>query len=69
MADHKIGGLLVVRAAKWLGSSPKRICSKSSWRCWERANPARIAALVRNVLGELTKLTKAIFDAGGNIVA
>jgi uncharacterized protein with ACT and thioredoxin-like domain len=29
----------------------------------------RIAALIRNVPGELTKLTKAIFEAGGNIDA
>ena len=29
----------------------------------------RVAALVHNVPGELAKITKAIFDIGGNIVA
>jgi acetoin utilization protein AcuB len=70
MADHKIGGLPVMREGKVVGI----ITETDLFRIFlemlgARESGVRIAVLVRNVPGELTKLTKAIFEAGGNIVA
>ena len=70
MADAKIGGLPVARNGKVIGI----ITETDLFRIFPemlgaREPGVRLAVLVPNVPGELTQLTKSIFDNGGNIVA
>lgn len=70
MADHKIGGLPVVRASEVVGMITETDLFKIFLEMLGAREPGvRIAVLVPNLPGELSKLTKTIFDAGGNIVA
>jgi len=70
MADDKIGGLPVVRDGEVVGIITETDLFKIFLEMLGAREPGvRIAVLVCNVPGELTKLTKAIFEAGGNIVA
>jgi acetoin utilization protein AcuB len=70
MADHKIGGLPVVRAGELVGIVTETDLFKIFLEMLGgRETGVRIAVLVPNEPGELTKLTKTIFEAGGNIVA
>jgi acetoin utilization protein AcuB len=70
MADHKIGGLPIVRDGEVVGIITETDLFKIFLEMLGAREPGvRIAALIRNVPGELTKLTKAIFEAGGNIDA
>jgi acetoin utilization protein AcuB len=70
MADHKIGGLPIVRDGEVVGIITETDLFKIFLEILGGREPGvRIAALIRSVPGELTKLTKVIFEAGGNIVA
>jgi acetoin utilization protein AcuB len=70
MADNKIGGLPVVRNAEVVGIITETDLFKVFLELLgAREAGVRIAALVHNSAGELTKLTSAIFEAGGNILA
>jgi len=70
MADRKIGGLPVVRDGQVVGIVTETDLFKVFLEMLGAREPGiRLVALVPNVPGELSKMTKAIFDAGGNIVA
>ena len=70
MADHKIGGVPVVHDDEVVGIITETDLFKIFLEMLGAREPGvRIAVLVRNAPGELTKLTKAIFEAGGNIIA
>ena len=70
MADHKIGGLPVMRDKEVIGIITETDLFKIFLELLGAREPGvRVAALVHNVPGELAKITKAIFDIGGNIVA
>ena len=70
MADNKIGGLPVTRDNKVVGILTETDLFKIFLELMGAREPGvRIAALVPNVPGELTQLTKAISDLGGYIVA
>jgi acetoin utilization protein AcuB len=72
MVDHNIGGMPVV------GTDPQVvvgiITESDIFKIFlellgARQSGIRVTALVPDVRGELAQLTKAIFDAGGNIIA
>jgi acetoin utilization protein AcuB len=70
MADHKIGGLPVVRDSELIGIITETDLFKIFLEMLGAREPGvRIVVLVRNTPGELTELTRAVFEAGGNIVA
>ncbi len=70
MADNKIGGLPVVRDGKVVGIITETDLFKIFLEMMGARIPGvRVAILVPNVKGELAQLTKAISDAGGNIIA
>jgi acetoin utilization protein AcuB len=70
MADHKIGGLPVVRDGKIVGIITETDLFKIFVEMLAaREAGVRLSVLVPNVPGELAKLTRAIFEAGGNILA
>jgi len=70
MADNKIGGLPVIREGKIVGIITETDLFKVFLELFgARKGGIRLAALVPEVPGELAQLTKAIFDAGGNILA
>ncbi len=70
MADHKIGGLPVMRDGKMVGIVTETDLFKVFLELMGARDPGvRLAVLVRNVPGELAQLTKAILDLDGNIVA
>jgi acetoin utilization protein AcuB len=70
MADHKFGGLPVVREGEVVGIITETDLFKIFLEMLGAREPGvRIAVLVRNVPGGLKELTKAVFEAGGNIVA
>lgn len=70
MADHKIGGLPVMKAGKMVGIVTETDLFKVFLELMGARDPGvRLAVLVRNVPGELAQLTKAVLDLGGNIVA
>ena len=70
MADNKIGGLPIVQDNQVTGIITETDLFKVFLELLgARETGVRIAALIPNVPGELAKLTKAIFDIGGNIVA
>ena len=70
MADNKIGGLPVVLNKKVVGIITETDLFRVFLEMLGAREPGvRIAALVPNTPGELAKLTKAIFDEGGNIIA
>jgi acetoin utilization protein AcuB len=70
MADNKIGGLPVVREDKVVGIITETDLFKIFLELLgARESGVRLAVLVTNVPGELAKLTKAIYENGGNILA
>jgi acetoin utilization protein AcuB len=70
MADHKIGGLPVMKEGKLVGIVTETDLFKVFLELMGARDPGvRLAVLVRNVPGELAHLTKAILDLDGNIVA
>jgi acetoin utilization protein AcuB len=70
MADNKIGGLPVVRDSKVVGIITETDLFKLFLELLgAREEGTRLTALVPNIPGELAKLTSAIRDAGGNIIA
>jgi acetoin utilization protein AcuB len=70
MADHKFGGLPVVREGEVVGIITETDLFKIFLEMLGAREPGvRIAVLVRNVPSGLKELTRAVFEAGGNIVA
>lgn len=70
MADHKIGGLPVMKDGKLVGIVTETDLFKVFLELMGARDPGvRLAVLVRNVPGELAQLTKAMLDLDGNIVA
>ena len=70
MADNKIGGIPVVRDGDVVGVITETDLFKVFLELLgAREAGVRLAALVADVPGELAKLTKAIFELGGNILA
>ena len=70
MADNKIGGLPVMRDGKVVGIITETDLFKLFLELLgAREAGTRLTALVPNVPGELAKLTSAVRDAGGNIIA
>ena len=70
MADKKIGGLPVVRNGDVVGIITETDLFKLFLELFGGREPGvRISVTVPNLPGELAKLTKAVFDVGGNIVA
>ena len=70
LADNKIGGLPIIRDEEVVGIITETDLFKIFLELLGAREPGvRIAALVPNIPGELAKLTKAISDSGGNIVA
>lgn len=70
MADNKIGGLPVVNGGKVVGIITETDLFKVFLELLgAREAGVRLAAIVRDVPGELAKLTQAIFEKAGNIVA
>jgi acetoin utilization protein AcuB len=69
MADSKIGGLPVVRNQDVVGIITETDLFKIFLELLgARESGVRLACLVPNTPEELSQLTKAIFDAGGNIL-
>jgi acetoin utilization protein AcuB len=69
MVDNKIGGIPVVRKRKVVGIITETDLFKIFLELLgAREVGVRLACLVPNIPGKLTQLTKAIFDAGGNIL-
>jgi acetoin utilization protein AcuB len=70
MADRKIGGLPVVRDGEVVGIVTETDLFRVFLEMLGAREPGiRITALVPNVPGELARLTRAVFEAGGNILA
>jgi acetoin utilization protein AcuB len=70
MADSKIGGLPVVRDGALVGIITETDLFKLFLELLgARERGARVTMLVPNVPGEMAKLTRAITDCGGNIIA
>ena len=70
MADNKIGGLPILRNDDLVGIITETDLFRIFLELLGAREPGvRVAALVPNIPGELAKLTKAVFDIGGNIVA
>jgi len=69
MVDNKIGGIPVVRKRQVVGLITETDLFKIFLELLgAREVGVRLACLVPNIPGELTQLTKTIFDAGGNIL-
>jgi len=69
MADSKIGGLPVMNGEKLVGIITETDLFKSLLELLGgRRSGVRVAVAVPAVKGELSKITTAIFEAGGNIV-
>lgn len=70
MADNKIGGLPVMRDGKVVGIITETDLFKLFLELLgARESGVRVAVLVKDVPGQLARLTKAIAEKGGNIVA
>jgi acetoin utilization protein AcuB len=70
MVDNKIGALPVVRNNELVGIITETDLFKIFIEILgARESGARFSVLVPNVPGELAKITKTIFEMGGNIVA
>jgi acetoin utilization protein AcuB len=70
MVDRKIGGLPVMAGDALVGIITETDLFKVFLELLgARERAVRVSALVNNVPGELARLTKAIFEAGGNILA
>jgi len=70
MADNKVGGLPVVRDSKVVGIITETDLFKIFLEMLgARERGVRLSVMVPNVIGELAKLTKSIFEVGGNILS
>ncbi len=70
MADSKIGGLPVVRSGSLVGIITETDLFKLFLELLGAREPGvRVTAFVQNVPGEMAKLTRAVADCGGNIIA
>jgi len=70
MADSKIGGLPVVRDGALVGIITETDLFKLFLELLgARERGVRVTMLVPNIPGEMAKLTRAITDCGGNIIA
>lgn len=70
MADNKVGGLPVVRDGGVVGIITETDLFKIFLEMLgARHAGIRISVLIKNVPGKLSELTRAIYQAGGNIVA
>lgn len=70
MADNKVGGLPVVRGSKVVGIITETDLFKIFLEMLgARERGVRLSVMVPNMIGELAKLTKSIFEAGGNILS
>jgi acetoin utilization protein AcuB len=70
MADNKIGGLPVVRDGAVVGIITETDLFKLFLELLgAREKGVRVTMLVRNVIGELAKITQAVAAGGGNIMA
>jgi len=70
MVDRKVGGLTVVRDGEVVGIVTETDLFKVFLEMLGAREPGvRIAVLIPNVSGELARLTKAIYETGGNILA
>ena len=70
MADNKIGGLPLMRGDKVVGIITETDLFKLFLELLgAREEGVRVTMIAPDVPGELAKITKAIADAGGNIVA
>ena len=70
MADNKIGGLPVVGDDEVVGIITETDLFKIFLELMGAREPGiRLSVLVPNVPGELSRLSKAIYDVGGNVVA
>ncbi|MFZ2489170.1 MAG: CBS domain-containing protein [Anaerolineae bacterium] len=70
MIDNKIGGLPVTLDGKVVGMITETDLFKIMLEMMgARQQGARISVLVPNQAGEIAALSKAIYDAGGNIIA
>ena len=70
MADHKVGGLPVLRDGKVVGIITETDIFKIMLEMLgARQKAVRVSVIVPNVAGEIASLSKAIFELGGNIIA
>jgi acetoin utilization protein AcuB len=70
MVDNRIGGLPVVMDGEVIGIITETDLFKVFLEMLgARESGVRISVLISNIPGTLTKLTKSIFDSGGNLVA
>ncbi len=70
MADSKVGGLPVLRAGKMVGIITETDIFKIFLEMLgAREKGIRATVLVPNRAGEISRLSSAIFDIGGNIIA
>ena len=70
MADHKFGALPVTSGKDLVGIITDTDIFKVFMELFNaREAGVRVTALVKNEPGQLSRLSKAIYDAGGNIIA
>ncbi|MBS1250383.1 MAG: Magnesium transporter MgtE [Chloroflexi bacterium] len=70
MSDNKVGGLPVLREEKVVGIITETdLFNIFLEMLGAREHGIRLSVLVPNVKGELSQLTKSIFDVGGNILS
>jgi acetoin utilization protein AcuB len=70
MVDRKLGGLPVMAGDELVGIITETDLFKVFLELLgARERAVRVSALVNNVPGELARMTRAIFEAGGNILA
>ncbi len=70
MIDNKIGGLPVTRDGKVVGIITETDLFKVMLEMLgARQQGVRASVLVPNIAGEIAELSKAIYEAGGNIIA
>jgi acetoin utilization protein AcuB len=70
MADRKIGGLPVVRNSRVVGIITETDLFKVFLEVLgARKAGVRLTVMVPNNPGELARITKAIYDAGGNVIS
>jgi acetoin utilization protein AcuB len=70
MADNKIGGLPVMAGGSLVGIITETDLFRTFVELLAARDPGvRLVTLVRNQIGELAKVTRAIAERGGNIIA
>jgi acetoin utilization protein AcuB len=69
MADNKVGGLPIIRDGRLVGIITETDLFKIFLEMLGAREPGvRLAVLISNLPGELARLTKAIYEIGGNIL-